>query len=217
MGDPSIMDDTQTNTSSDSTPSPVSNAPRPALRTPGVNKLAHLIKDIKIAMMTTSGHDGELHSRPMATQQTDFDGTLWFFTGRSTLVADELHKRPVVNLAYANNDNSTYISVSGNVEITRDRSKMQELWSDLYKAWFPQGLQDPDLCLLRVDVTSAEYWDAPAGKMVAFLGMLKAAATGEPSESIGEHGEVDLSPKTRAAAASRGTSHDASEDIESHT
>jgi general stress protein 26 len=187
------------------------------LRTREVNKLAHLIKDIKIAMMTTYGRDGELHSRPMATQYTEFDGTLWFFTRLSNLVVDELHKRPVVNLAYTNNDNSSYISVSGNVEISRDRNKMQELWSDLYTAWFPQGLEDPDLCLLRVDVSTAEYWDAPAGKMVAFLGMLKAAAAGEPTEAIGEHGEVDLTPRTRAAAASRSSSHDASEDIESHT
>jgi general stress protein 26 len=211
------MDDTRTNASTPSGTSAASDANRTPLRTPAVHKLAHLIKDIKIAMMTTYGRDGQLHSRPMATQHTGFDGTLWFFTGLSTVVVDELHKRPVVNLAYSNNDSSSYISVSGNVEISRDRSKMHELWSDFYKAWFPQGLQDPDLCLLRVDVTTAEYWDAPAGKMVAFLGMLKAAATGEPSEAIGEHGEVDLSPKTRAAAASRSASHDASEDIESHT
>jgi general stress protein 26 len=211
------MDDTRNASTAGSVSKAAGSSATRGLRTPEVNKLAQLIKDIRIAMMTTCGDDGALRSRPMATQQNEFDGTLWFFSGLSTGKVDELHKNPVVNLAYADPADARYVSVSGNVEVSRDHGKMQEFWSDLYKAWFPQGLADPDLCLLRVDVTTAEYWDAPAGKMVAFLGILQAAATGEPSHAIGEHGEVDLTPKTRAAAASRRSSHDASEEIESHT
>jgi general stress protein 26 len=45
-----------------------------------VEKLAKLIKGIKFAMLTTALPDGSLRSRPMATQNTAFDGTLWFFT-----------------------------------------------------------------------------------------------------------------------------------------
>jgi len=39
-----------------------------------VKKLRELIKDMRFAMLTTAEEDGTLRSRPMATQEFDFDG-----------------------------------------------------------------------------------------------------------------------------------------------
>jgi general stress protein 26 len=166
-----------------------------------VAKVAELIKDINIAMMTTEAEDGLLHSRPMATQKTEFDGSLWFFTGLSTGKISEIDWNPEVNLSYSDGGANKYVSVSGTAELVDDRAKKEELWSDIYKAWFPQGLDDPDLCLLRVDVSFAEYWDVPSGKMVQVFGFLKAIATGERLKMEGEsHGVVEIpSGKARAA------------------
>jgi general stress protein 26 len=166
-----------------------------------VAKVAELIKDINIAMMTTEAEDGLLHSRPMATQKTEFDGTLWFFTGLRTGKISEIDWNPEVNLSYSDGGANKFVSVSGTAEIVDDRAKKEELWSDIYKAWFPQGLDDPDLCLLRVDVTFAEYWDVPSGKMVQVFGFLKAIASGERLKMEGEsHGVVEIpSGKARAA------------------
>jgi general stress protein 26 len=166
-----------------------------------IAKVAELIKDINIAMMTTEAEDGLLHSRPMATEKTEFDGTLWFFSGLSTSKISEIDWNPEVNLSYSDGGANKYVSVSGTAELVDDRAKKEELWSDIYKAWFPQGLDDPDLCLLRVDVTFAEYWDVPSGKMVQVFGFLKAIATGEKMKMEGEsHGVVVIqSGKARAA------------------
>jgi len=169
-----------------------------------IAKVAELIKDINVAMLTTEAEDGLLHSRPMATQKTEFDGTLWFFTGLSTGKISELDWNPEVNVSYAEPGHSRYVSVSGTAEIVDDRAKMEELWSDIYKAWFPQGLDDPDVCLMKVEVTFAEYWDVPSGKMVQAFGFLKALATGERLKLEGEsHGVVEMpSGKARAAVIS---------------
>jgi general stress protein 26 len=166
-----------------------------------VAKVAELIKDINVAMLTTEAEDGLLHSRPMATQKTEFDGTLWFFTGLSTGKISEIDWNPEVNLSYSDGSANKYVSVSGTAEIVDDRAKKEELWSDIYKAWFPQGLDDPDLCLMKVEVTFAEYWDVPSGKMVQAFGFLKALATGERLKMEGEsHGVVEIpSGKARAA------------------
>jgi general stress protein 26 len=178
-----------------------------------LQKVGDLIKDIKMAMLTTEAEVGVLRSRPMATQNSPFDGTLWFFISASSGKVGELDWNPEVNLSYAEPSDTKYVSVSGNGEIVRDRAKMQELWSDIYKAWFPQGLNDPDVCLLKVEVRAAEYWEAKSGKMVQLFGYIKALATGERAQG-GEHGAMDLQPESaKAAAASRG----ASADIESHT
>jgi general stress protein 26 len=166
-----------------------------------ISKVAELIKDIKVAMMTTEAEDGLLHSRPMQVQKTEFDGTLWFFTGLSTGKISEIDWNPEVNLSFAEPKDTRYVSVSGTAELVDDRAKVEELWSDIYKAWFPKGVDDPDLCLMKVDITFAEYWDVPSGKMVQAFGFLKALATGERLKMEGEsHGVVEIpSGKARAA------------------
>ena len=172
-----------------------------------ISKVGELIKDIKMAMLTTEAEDGWLHSRPMTTQQTEFDGTLWFFTGLSSGKVNELewNRNPEVNLSYAQPSDSRYVSVSGNGEIVHDRAKMEELCNDIYKAWFAQGLEDPALCLLKVEVSGAEYWEASSGKMVQIFGYLQALATGERSQGRGsEHGGIDITSGRGRGTASGG-------------
>src|SRR5208337_4347672 len=54
--------------------------------------------------------------------------------------------------------NYCYVSFTGHASVVQDREKMQDLWCPAYRAWFPRGLDDPELALLRVDVERAEYW-----------------------------------------------------------
>jgi len=159
-----------------------------------VQKLAKLIKGIKFAMMTTALPDGTLRSRPMATQQTEFDGSaLWFFTYYNSGKVDEIRSDQHVNLSYADPSDNRYVSVSGRAMILRDRKKAEELWTELHRAWFPKGLDDPNLALLRVDVQDAEYWDSPSSKVVQLAGFVKAIVTGKPAgNDLGENRKIHL-------------------------
>ena len=155
--------------------------------------LATLIQDIKMAMFTTADAGGSLRSRPMATQQQEFDGDLWFFTQASSPKVAEAESHPQVNLSYADPGATKYVSISGTAELVRDAAKNKELWNPIYKAWFPKGLEDPELALLKVSVESAEYWDSPSSKMVQLAGFIKAVATGKPYKAgPEEHGKVAL-------------------------
>ena len=159
-------------------------------RQESIKKLGALIKDVRIAMLTTIDW-GVLRSRPMATQETEFDGTLWFMTSSDTHKKDEIEKDPRVNVSYAAPSSNTYVSVSGRTEIVNDRKKIEDLWSPLYKAWFPKGLDDPTICLLKVTVEQAEYWDSASSTLVQIAGFLKAIVTGERADG-GDHGKVNL-------------------------
>ncbi len=162
-------------------------------RNNAIQKLSGLIKDIKFAMLTTVHEDGTLHSRPMATQQQEFDGDLWFFTKADSSKVEDAKRERHVNVSYSSPDDQKYLSVSGRAEIVRDRAKMKELWNPIYKTWFPQGLEDPEIALLKVSVEGAEYWDTPSGKMVQLIGYMKAMVTGEPYKaSKDEHDKVAL-------------------------
>ncbi|HZJ52662.1 MAG TPA: pyridoxamine 5'-phosphate oxidase family protein [Myxococcaceae bacterium] len=156
-----------------------------------IEQVGDLIRGIRVAMLTTVDGDGELHSRPMATQDVDFDGTLWFFTAADSEKAAELEREARVNVSYADVDRSRYVSLSGSARLVRDRERIRELWKPFLKAWFPKGLDDPELALLEVAVTAGEYWDAPASRLVRLAGLVKGALTGTGMPG-GEHGHLDV-------------------------
>jgi general stress protein 26 len=160
-------------------------------RDEGVRKLGEMIKDIDFAMLTTVDNDGTLRSRPMSTQQVEFDGDLWFFTRASSHKVDEVERDQHVNVSYAKPEDQRYVSVSGRAQLVRDKAKIKELWNPILKAWFPDGLEDPDLALLKINVEQAEYWDSPSSTMAHIVGFVKAIATGQSYEP-GENEKLDL-------------------------
>ena len=159
-------------------------------RKEAIDKLKGLIEGIDFCMLTTiSG--GHLRSRPMSTQEFEFDGDLWFFTSDRTHKVEEIEKDSRVNVSYSAPDDNKYVSVSGTATILKDRAKMEELWNPILKAWFPDGLETPDLCLLKVNVEVAEYWDSSSSTLVQIVGFVKAMVTGQQMDG-GEYGKVNL-------------------------
>ncbi len=156
-----------------------------------ISKLGAMIKDMRIAMLTTADEHGALHSRPMATQETEFDGTLWFFSRRNTPRNEQVQQDHNVNLAYSNPDDKIYVSVTGTAAEVNDRAKMEELWKPFLKTWFPKGLEDPELTLLKVTVQQAQYWDDSAGMMSVVAGFIKATVTGTPAKT-GDSATIDF-------------------------
>lgn len=146
-----------------------------------VRHLHELVRGIQFAMLTTTSETGlGLRSRPMTLQKADgADGDFWFFVGKSSAPARDVVLNPQVNLAFSDPAKNTYVSVSGEAELILDRAKARELWSPAFQAWFPKGIDDPELMLLRVRVHTADYWDAPAGKLTQLAGLAKSLMTGE--------------------------------------
>lgn len=155
------------------------------------SKLAEMIRDIDFAMLTTCDENGHFRSRPMSTQKIDFDHSLWFFTRDDSPKTSDISSDRRVNLAYSDPEHHRFVSVSGKAEVVKDRRRFEEFWSPAYRAWFPEGLKDPHLALIRVDVEQAEYWDAPSSSMKHLFGSIKGLVTGKPA-SLGENRKVNL-------------------------
>jgi general stress protein 26 len=149
------------------------------------------IEDVRVAMMTTVDSDGSLRSRPMWTQGDEFDGTLWFFISNQAPAVEALARNPRVALSYAAPDDDLYLSVVGRGELVQDRARARELWDTFAEAWFPGGVDDPHLQLLRVDVEEAEYWEDKKPKVLQFAEIVLGAVTGRPPKS-GEKKELDF-------------------------
>jgi general stress protein 26 len=155
-----------------------------------LTKVRKLVDEIGIAMMTTVDEQGNLVSRPMAALQADEDGTIWFFTNRTSPKVDQIdNNEHRVNLAFASVGDSDYVSISGKAQELDDRAKIDELWNPQAKAWFPKGKDDPELVLLKVHTDMAEYWSANDSKMVRFFQQAAAVVTGNPPK-MGENEKV---------------------------
>jgi general stress protein 26 len=129
-----------------------------ALRTSKTHdKLHELLEGFDAAMLVTSAASGELRSRPMALADVEPDGTLWFLTQSDSGKMDEIALDARVNVAIQSK--LRFVSISGTARPVHDRAKLDEIWSETWKTWFPGGKTDPKLTLLRVTANSGEYWD----------------------------------------------------------
>jgi general stress protein 26 len=162
-------------------------------------KLRALIDDIAVAMVVTVTPDGALRSRPMLTQDVEEEGELWFFTSAESGMVHDIAEEHAVNINYSDPAQDRYVSVSGQATLIRERSKVEELWSSTLSRYFPRGMDDPDLALLRVRIESAEYWDSSRSQMVPVREESDANAPSKHAKAPGsgagekfEHTKVDI-------------------------
>lgn len=151
-----------------------------------IETLRDLIKDIDIAMLTTATEEG-LVSRPMKTQEVEFDGDLWFFTKKDTDKYDEILHDQHVNVAYVGN---SYVSVRGRAEIVEDLNKKKELWSKVYDKIMQTTYDDPNVVLIKVKVEAAEYWDS--GNFIKKVAYYYKRMTGQSSQSTDINETLEL-------------------------
>jgi general stress protein 26 len=157
-----------------------------------LEKFYALVDDIEIAMMTTRRLDGHLESRAMANQKRAEGADLWFVSAEGTAKLRDLEADPHVNLAYYKDRTREWISVSGLAMISRDRTKIRELYASDWKIWFPaegdarHGTpDDPRLVLIGVDIHAAVFLEVNKPQPVVLYEIAKGWLTGHMPE-IGE-------------------------------
>ncbi|MGN7177244.1 general stress protein [Paenibacillus sp. FSL R5-0490] len=151
-----------------------------------IETLRELIKDIDTAMLTTVTEEG-LVSRPMKTQEVEFDGDLWFFTKKETAKYEEILHDQDVNVAYAG---KSYVSVRGRAEIVEDLEKKKELWSKAYEEIMQTSYDDPNVVLIKVKTEAAEYWET--GNFTKKAAFLFKRMTGQNSKSTDINETVEM-------------------------
>lgn len=130
-------------------------------------KLNEMLDEFSSAMLVTRTTDGELRSRPMALAEVENDGTIWLLTERSSPKIHEIETNSEVNVSLQSS--TKFVSVSGNAMPIDDRMKIEQLWKEPWKVWFPGGKQDPNLTLLRIRGRRGEYWDNSGMSGIKYL------------------------------------------------
>lgn len=161
-----------------------------------LDELYELIDEIEIAMLTTRCANGQLVSRPMATQDRNRVADLWFVTSNETHKVDELASDPNVNLAYYDDGSKEWVSVSGVATISEDRALIRALYQPDWKMWFGDeggvrdgGPDDPRLALILINAHSAHYLKSTSSKPRVLFELVRGMVTGEKPD-IGREEEL---------------------------
>jgi len=155
-------------------------------------KFEALLRDMRIAMMTTVAEDGSLHSRPMAVQRDPTLAELWFFTSADSAKAEEIGSVREVSLGFADPQHQRYVAISGTARLVHDEARARDLWNPWVEVWFPNGPADPALRLVQVTPHRAEYWDGSSSRLTMLYQVAKAVLGGRPSPPESEHAQIDL-------------------------
>ena len=157
-----------------------------------LNKVRDLLRHFRSTMMVTTVN-GKPHARPMTLYGSadQFDGDIWFFTDRECRKVEEIEAEPSVSLIFQSNSDNTFMHLSGQASVIDDLAKKKELYTPVLKTWFPEGLSDPRMTMIRFRAERGDFWDSPGGMVQAVAAFTKSVVTGTWSQS-GEMGEVRL-------------------------
>ena len=113
-------------------------------------------------------------------------GVLWFITAKDTDLARSVASGPQDAMhVVSDGGQGLYARIHGTLSLSDNRAKLDELWNAVASSWFEDGKQDPDVQLLRLDLTEAEVW-ATGGSMAFLYQIAKSKITGDKPD-MGDH------------------------------
>ena len=159
-------------------------------RDAAVEKIREIARCARVCLFGTIPGKFPLEVRPMVVEHVDEAGVLWFLSGRSSEKNHDISRDSRVQLLFANPGSSQYLSLNGTAYVSDDRPLRERYWNPLARAWFPGGVDDPELTVIRVWPEGGHYWDTEHGKTVSLVEIAVAAMTGQPT-STGIQGRIE--------------------------
>lgn len=141
------------------------------------------LEDINAGMLAVGADRRFL---PMSHYTDDDEHALWFITAKGTDLVKALQSGPAEGeYIVSDGGEGLYADLHGRLSLSDDAEKLDEMWNAIASSWFEGGKQDPDVQLVRMDLTSAEVW--ATGGALSFLYQIgKSKITGEKPD-MGEH------------------------------
>lgn len=159
-----------------------------------LDNINDIIEDFQIAMLVTVGTDNKLHSRPMSIAKHDEDsGMLHFATSVEADKTDEIKQNPRVNITMQSA--TQFVSLSGQATIINDRSLINNLFQESWKAWFPDDQAQQNIRLIQFAPEQGEYWDLSGLNGLKFLWKAGKAIMQEESvasDDVETHAQVKM-------------------------
>lgn len=150
-----------------------------------LEKLRELLANFPIATMVTVEQNGAITARPIGVvgDHAAFDGQLWFITDKRSRKVRAINAGAATFLIFEDHDQGAYLHLTGRAHVVEDRARLEQLYTPVQRTWFPEGLEDPHMTLVRFDASQGEFWDRHNGMLRLLAAFTKSIVTGTPGSS----------------------------------
>lgn len=149
-----------------------------------------VIEKVGICMLTTRMPNGELRARPVEARPCRDEGRIYVVTDLRSAKEHEIERDPNLGLAFVDQETNAYLAITAHGAITTDPAQVKRWWRSTDSLWW-NGPGDPNVCVIRAELTSGSLWDGPASKTVQLFEFLKAKITGE-EPNLGQNRKSDV-------------------------
>ncbi|GAA0735262.1 pyridoxamine 5'-phosphate oxidase family protein [Sphingomonas japonica] len=126
------------------------------------------------------------HSEPMTAQlDKDANSEFWFYCNKDNRIA----KGGEAMAQFVSKGHDIFACIHGTLTQETRPEIFDKYWSNATEAWFEGGKQDPNVMMLRFELTDAEIWEGD--QSVGGLFKMLTGQTIKPDEA-GKHAEVAL-------------------------
>jgi general stress protein 26 len=165
-------------------------------RRDAIEKMQEIVKHDPICLFTTSLTNLPLQTRPMSVQKVCDQGNFWFLSLKDSQHNEEIKNDRRVQLFFTNKSDSEFMTIYGSASISTDKTKIEEIWSPIAKAWFTEGKDDPRITVIKVTPEDGFYWDTKNGRTVSLIKIMAAAVVGRTMDD-GVEGQLIADSNTR--------------------
>jgi general stress protein 26 len=144
-----------------------------------IDKYKEIVKHESVCHFATELSNIPATTRPMSVQKVCDQGNFWFLSSADSGQNEQIQEDSRVQLYFSNTSNYEFLTVYGNATVTRDPQKIDELWNDIAKAWFPEGKTDPKVTVIKVVPEAGFYWDTKDGKLMSMVKIVASAISGK--------------------------------------
>ncbi len=119
-------------------------------------KMKDLVSKSSVAVLASLDPEGYPRGVAMAVIKTEGIHAIWFATGKNSEKTQHYQHDEKASVCFLDEHDS--VTLTGTIEIKDDPETRKALWVDWFIHHFPQGIDDPNYCLLRFVPNNAIIW-----------------------------------------------------------
>lgn len=121
--------------------------------------LSTLVDQASVAFIASVGQDGFPACKAMLPPRKH-EGlhTFYFTTNTSSHRVAQYRANPKAGIYFCDGDSFQGALLSGTMEVCEDQPTKQMIWHEGDEQYYPQGVTDPDYCVLRFTAFKARYY-----------------------------------------------------------
>ncbi|HEY1745433.1 MAG TPA: pyridoxamine 5'-phosphate oxidase family protein [Xanthobacteraceae bacterium] len=154
-----------------------------------------VIEKVSICMLTTRTSGGDFHARPVEARPAREEGCVYIVTDVHSAKEHEIERDSHLGLTFIDKETNAYLTLAGRATVIPDKELVKRWWHSTDSLWW-KGPDDPNVCVLRAELTRGSLWDGPSSKAVEIFEFIKAKVTGaKPNLGENRRSDISLGPK----------------------